>query len=46
MNVATKLTIYGAGLAVTFVVAYLLGDFLVPDQLVDDWISEANRNTH
>ncbi|UNK70854.1 hypothetical protein [Microbacterium sp. H1-D42] len=42
MNAAVRLTLYGAGLIVAFVVAFGLAGVVVPDSFVDDWVSRSS----
>ena len=46
MSTAARLGVYAVAVIVVFVIAYLLGDLLVPEQVVTNWLDHAAENTH
>lgn len=46
MSTAARLGIYTAAVLAVFAIAYLLGDLLVPEHVVANWLDRAAENTH
>lgn len=42
MNAGVRLTLYGAGLVVAFLTVFGLAGVVVPNSLVDDWVSRSS----
>ncbi|ORM37564.1 heavy metal-binding domain-containing protein [Williamsia sp. 1135] len=46
MNTATRLTLYGAGLVVTFGATFVVAAAVVPDRVARDWTASAEHAAH
>ena len=45
MSAPARLALYGAGLAVLFVLAFVIAGAVVPRSVVDDWSGRTNPHT-